>query len=341
MIIIGLLLFILIIILFYVFYHFSRHFFQKREQAIDNLVKPLKESLEKFDQTIQAIEQSRAGAYAGLSEQVKSLLHAQLQLRTETSHLANALRKPHVRGRWGEIQLQRVVELAGMLEHCDFYQQKTSDNITESSMARPDVIIRLPGQKNIIVDAKVPLSSFLDALEDTDEVQQRQKLHVHAKHLREHVKKLSQKNYWSQFASSLEFVVLFLPSETFFSAALEVDPSLLEKTAEQGVIIATPMTLIALLKTIAYGWRQENLAKDAQYISELGKELAKRLNDMQDHFSHVGDKLAKAVDSYNKTIGTLESRVLVTARKFQALNHMQESEGLKSIDLSLKKGISK
>jgi DNA recombination protein RmuC len=301
-----------------------------RQRKIDESLKPIRDSIDKFDLQVKDLEKNRAVAYQSLTEQVQLLMREQVALRGETSNLVSALRQPTVRGRWGEIQLRRVVELAGMLAHCDFREQQSID--TDEGRLRPDLIIHLPRGRTVIVDSKVPLSGYLSALEARDDATRTLHLQEHARAVKGHITALSRKGYAAEVRGSAEFVVMFLPGEVFFSAALEQDPSLIEAGVDQGVMIATPTSLIALLRAVAYGWRQEEIAHNAEKISELGKEVYDRLSVMGEHWTRVGKNLKQAVDGYNSAISSLESRVMVSARRLRDLDPALDAGRLEPID---------
>ncbi|MGQ0653599.1 MAG: DNA recombination protein RmuC [Betaproteobacteria bacterium] len=293
-------------------------------------VSPVKEALEKFEARVQSLEVAREGAYQGLVQQVSQLLDTGKELRSETSNLVQALRSPIVRGQWGDIQLRRVVEMAGMIGYCDFVQQETVD--AEGGKLRPDLVVRLPAGKTIVVDAKAPVSSYMDAMAEMDEAQCKARLQAFARLVRDHVTALGRKAYWDQFERSPELVVLFLPGDHLYSAALQQDPSLIEYGVDQRVLIATPVNLIGLLRAVAYGWRQEAIATNAKEISDLGAELYKRLADLGGHWIDMRASLSRTVDAFNSAVGSLESRVLVSARRFKELGAAPSSLEIDAVD---------
>ncbi|ROT32154.1 DNA recombination protein RmuC [Micromonospora sp. HM5-17] len=287
------------------------------QEAVARAVAPLQETLRRYEQRVAELERERVDAYAELREQVRSMAVVSGELRTETKQLVAALRAPQIRGRWGEHQLRRVVEAAGMLEHCDFAEQVTAS--TDQQGVRPDLVVRLYGGRTVVVDAKAPFEAYLTAMEARDEATRNRHLDAHARQLRAHVDALATKSYWAAFAQSPEFVVLFVPADPFLDVALQRDPALLEHAFARNVVLATPATLVALLRTVAYSWRQEALARNAAAVHTLARELYGRLGTLGEHVSKLGSALGGAVTAYNRTVGSLEARVLVSARKLAEL----------------------
>jgi DNA recombination protein RmuC len=305
-----------------------------REQAVENLVKPIRDALQQSQQQINELEKARSEAYGGIKSQIESMQMSQATLAQETKNLVNALRRPEVRGRWGEITLRRLVELAGMVEHCDFQEQVHTASADKT--IRPDMIVRMPDKRDLVVDVKTPLHAYLEAVEARDDVQRQLGLDRHARNVREHIRKLASKSYWEQFEDSPEFVILFIPGDQFLSAALNEDPDLIEFALSQQIILATPTSFVALLKAVAYGWRQLALAANAEEIRTLAEDLYGRLTAFVGHLNKVGKQLASSVDSYNRAVGSLERKVLPGARKFVELGirpkkDMDQIEPLESL----------
>jgi DNA recombination protein RmuC len=296
----------------------------QRQQAIDALVRPLHDTLQRYDEQLRLLEQSRQSAYGGLDQHLKSLAESQQRLQQETRNLVKALRAPTVRGQWGELTLRRVAELAGMVQQCDFIEQHSV--ASEDARFRPDMVVQLPGGRQIVVDAKTVLSAYLDAHEAQNDVQQAEALRRHAAQVKSRMDELSLKAYWTQFEHSPEFVVLFLPGEQYLGAALDQNPQLIEEGFANGIVLATPATLIALLRAVAYGWRQERMTAHAEEVGRLGKELYERMAVLAGHMNDVGQSLGKSVSAYNRAVGSLETRILPTARRFKELGVSSDRE---------------
>ena len=310
---------------------------EQREKSVENMIKPIKEALEKTEKQIHQVEKDRKEAYGSLTQHLETMAQTQQLLHGETRNLAQALRRPEVRGQWGELTLKRLAELAGMVEHCDFYEQEHTK--TDSGNLRPDMIVRMPDGREIIVDVKTPLDAYLNAVEASDDTTRNRELERHARNVRERMKELSAKAYWSQFKNAPDFVVLFIPGDQFLSSALERDRGLLEDALQQKVILATPTSFVALLRAVAYGWRQETLAENADKIRDLGVELYTRMATFTEHLAKVGKSLDNSMDHYNKAVGSLERQIMPSARKFEELGIQSRKsiEDLEPLEKSVRK----
>jgi DNA recombination protein RmuC len=296
----------------------------EREKAVEDLVKPIRDALEASQKQISDLEKSRSEAYGGIKSQLEAMQISQQSLTQETHNLVKALRRPEVRGRWGEITLRRLVELAGMVEHCDFQEQV--HNVGDDQIIRPDMIVRMPDQRELVVDVKTPLDAYLEAIEAPDDAQRKIGMQRHARAIKEHIRALSSKTYWAQFSQSPEFVILFIPGDQFLSAALTEDADLIDYALSRQIILATPTSFVALLKAVAYGWRQNAMAENAQEIRVLAEDLHGRLATFVSHMNKVGRQLASSVENYNRAVGSLERNVLPGARKFVELGVQSKKE---------------
>lgn len=305
--------------------------FEAQQRDLEEKQKAINQMVDKIHAQMRLLENERKIDHGAMKQQLQALMDAEHQLKSETSKLVKALRSPAGRGRWGEIQLRRVVELAGMLQHCDFFEQ--GYDATDGQRRKPDLIVRLPGERQVVIDAKVPLEAYLDGVDMGEETLRLEKFRQHARQVKDHITILGKKTYWEHFQPTPEFVVLFLPSETIFAIAMEADPALIEYGASQGVILATPATLIALLRAVAYGWKQESLSRHAQRVSDLGHELYKRVSDLSGHWMHLGKALNQAVDAFNQATGSLERNVLSSARKFSELGAASSVNPIKELEI--------